>query len=87
MIDLQEQGPGKHPPLLAPELKHLHLVLHLSISLSFPSAGASLSLPHLKLWSISGKASCHVRIDLGETAPESVYLAFLLAKPDKRREP
>lgn len=57
MTDLQEQGPGKYPPLLAPELKHLHLVQHLSIYLSFPSASATISLPHLKLWSISGEAS------------------------------
>ena len=49
--------------------------------------------PHLLffslfVWWISSEGFGVTRgIDLGETVPESVYLAFLLAKPDKRREP
>lgn len=95
MIDLPEGGSGKHTPHLDPELKHLCLVLRLSIYLCVclsSSSSSSLSV-HLflplspkRLADLQRGFSVTQGLTFGETVPESVYLAFLLAKPDKRRE-
>lgn len=88
MIDLLERGPGRYAPSSAPELKHLRLgpaSFHPSALESSPRpVPLSLPLSPRRLADLQGFALTR-GIDLGETAPESVYLALPLAKPDKRK--